>query len=437
MPHRPSTAPRTTRPFGAGLVLGGPSLAVTGLVVGGLAGFIAGPFALGAARPGWGAALIGSGLLLTVAGVLSALDLIAAKALPAVVAAALGAITVALVAGDRAEDVGPAEHGHQHAAGADHQISAEIDTVLRRSGARAALDRVDALAPALGSAGLHQYVHELGRRAFGYTGGDVAAAFNGCDGRYEGSCYHGVLQAYFAADPRRVTADVTSLCEGVIVPADAPPRLAYDCRHGLGHGFAVAFAPDVAPALIRCDGFVAEDHRSDCRRGVFMDHVVSTGGHLDYSCSAQDARHQADCYGLQSAASLQQNGHDIPAAFAACDKVPPEHIPDCYLGMGRDISGISGGDAEQAHQLCGLGDPAYQFWCTTGTVAQLVSADLSADRALAYCARAAAGRARSCFEVVGEHVVVLHADPAEQTAECAKASGPAGAGACRRGAGLP
>lgn len=421
------------------MVLVGLYLEVTGLVVGGLARFTTGPLDAAAPRLGWDAALIGTGLLLIVVGVLVGLRLAGTRALPTVVVATLGIgiVAVVLFAGDRTEDAGPIGQGHHHSAGAGHEVSAEVDAVLRSSGARAALDRVDELAPALGPAARHQYTHELGRRSYGYTGGNVAAAFNACDGRQEGACYHGVLQAYFAADPARVTADVTSMCDGTIVPVDASPRLKYDCRHGLGHGFAAAFAPEVAPALVRCDGFAAEGHRSDCRRGVFMDHVVTTGGRLDYSCAEQDPGHQGDCYGMQSAASLMVNGRDVAAAFADCDRIPPVQVPSCYQGMGRDINAISEGDAGRAHELCGLGDPTYQIWCTAGTASQLVSADLSADRALTYCARAAPGRRQSCFGGVGELVRALHVVPAEQAAECAKAPEPPGVAACRRGAGLP
>lgn len=332
----------------------------------------------------------------------------------------------------------PATHGgHTHGIETT-TLSADVDSVLRTRGTVAALDRLDELtaAGAVSPGSQHQTLHEVGRRSFGYAGGDVRSAFAACEIRFDGGCFHGVLQAYFTADPQLALAQLPRTCTDVVVAPDVSPLLRYQCLHGLGHGLAIAFPGDPRGPLGRCDTLATPADQADCHGGVFMEHIVTTVGHPGYSCASVPQRYGEQCYLLASASALLRNGRDVAAAFAECDAAPRRFVPACYTGMGRDIAGMARGDAARITEQCALGRSAHRARCLEGAAKLLVSRRGAARDGLAFCVGVSVPGRAGCVEYVGRLLYALHPrDMGLRAQECA-AGGPAALEPCRLGAGV-
>lgn len=155
-----------------------------------------------------------------------------------------------------------------------------------------------------------------------------------------------------------------------------------------------------------------------------------------YPCTVLEERYLIACYQMQTSAILYFNGGDIAATARACDQAPERYRGQCYLSLGRDISGITVQDHDRARRACSVGDPEYAVWCHIGYVKNLV--DLTADPldALEYCRGAEGDRLKqACYHAVGEEIWVLTSDRQQGEDWCALAE-QGHVDNCRRGAGL-
>jgi len=157
---------------------------------------------------------------------------------------------------------------HDHQSGhssitVDDPVLTELKGVLATDGTGAAQDRLAELAAEDEDLerGSHHYVHELGKYSYSHYGEDAARAFGLCDRSFAGGCYHGVVQAYFEANPDFEADDLAGLCEGEIVDADAADILKYQCVHGLGHGLSLSFDHDLRETLRHCDALKTDQDR--------------------------------------------------------------------------------------------------------------------------------------------------------------------------------
>jgi hypothetical protein len=349
---------------------------------------------------------------------------------------------------------------HEHQSGhsgitVDDPVLAELRGVLATDGTGAAQDRLAELAAEDEDLEKqsHHYVHELGKFSYSHYGEDAAKAFNLCDSRFAGGCYHGVVQGYFEANPDFETDELAGLCEGEIVDTDATEILKYQCVHGLGHGLSLSFDRDLQETLRHCDALRTDQDRESCYGGAFMENTMFAqsqhgrlGGaegtsflkedDLHYPCNSVGDRYKQQCYFLQPAAILLQNGRDVDGAFEECDKAPKPYVAACYRGMGRDISSLAHGDIDESRDLCTSGTDSYEAWCFEGVVTLLISNNWRTNEAIEFCASAPAEVIRRCFEIIGEMVPGLHADTASRNEECKKAEEEEWVTICRRGAGL-
>lgn len=373
---------------------------------------------------------------------------------------AIGTLGVlSLLAGGIAVATGDLSGSHEHQTGhssitVDDPALTELKGVLATEGTGAALDRLEELAAKDENLERqsHHYVHELGKFSYSHYGEDAAKAFSLCDSRFAGGCYHGVVQAYFEANPNSATDELAGLCEGVIVDADATEILKYQCVHGVGHGLSISFHHDLQETLRRCDVLKTGRDRESCYGGAFMENIMFAQSQqgwqgntdqgtsllkkddLHYPCNSVDDRYKQQCYFLQPAAILLQNGRDVDGAFEECDKAPKPYIAACYKGMGRDISSLTRGDIDKSRDLCASGTDAYEAWCFEGVVALLVSTHWRTDEAVDFCAGVPTWARSRCFEIIGEMVPGLHADTASRNKECEKAKEEEWVTICRRGA---
>lgn len=345
------------------------------------------------------------------------------------------------------------EHGHGEveqmtAAGAgdhhsgspiapDDPVLLQIQDSIRERGTRAGLDTLQAAAAKSTQVRTlaHQYVHALGRFVYD-TGPNPAAAFASCDARFESGCYHGVLQRYFEEHPNFTGPDAARLCSGTLA-AGSNRNLTFQCLHGLGHGLSLFFNHNILRPLRYCDFLSTEWERRSCYGGVFMENIVwaqrpdnrqrASDGEsvipedLHYPCNAVAEKYQADCYFMQTSTFLWLNGFDFGAAFAECDRAPPNYVDICYQSMGRDIAGYTHHRPSPSLDLCSYGTRNRVGSCLAGVAQTLINLEGATENAFRFCGMAAEDDKHRCYQGIGQIIPTLRPDAAQVRAECAKA----------------
>ena len=331
----------------------------------------------------------------------------------------------------------------------------------------------------------HGYTHVIGIRAW-KDGADVSSIFRSCNGLFQSGCYHGVIQAYLTEGGATVdSARAVKLCDA-IAPNEADRWLRFQCVHGLGHGFEMAWNWELPHALKGCDWLKTSWDRYSCYGGAFMENAVASmpGAHhhtavhalaastakddssmagMDmtgktpsgspdpmkitfkmrdpndalYPCSIVDTTYQFSCYQLQGGLILERTHNDFAKAAAECDKAPPVGRSQCYVSLGTNASGITVQDTKKAIEYCSHGDPGYQPFCFVGVVKNYIDVTQKPEDGFTFCKAVPLGPNRmQCYTAVGEEISVLHSADAEaRSKDCAKAGD--GVAECRRGAGLP
>jgi hypothetical protein len=314
-----------------------------------------------------------------------------------------------------------------------------LKATLEKQGTAAALDQLERLAAAdsaiLGDG--HPLAHALGRFSFTHYG-SASKAFSQCKELFQSGCYHGVLEAYFIANPDFTGQDVAGLCS-TLVTGNQTTFVKFQCVHGLGHGLTMYFEHDIFDALKYCDYLPTTWDRESCYGGVFMENIVfyqtkDSGAHGDhahhetfldpadplYPCNAVGQRYLYQCYLMQTSAILTFNGYDFAKAFTTCAKVEQAFIPICYQSLGRDISGYTLRDTDKSLFLCALDKGEYMKHCIVGVVKNFIDVTWTTDQAYDFCRKAAEETKEACYTAIGEQLLGLQPDPGARAADCAK-----------------
>ena len=248
-----------------------------------------------------------------------------------------------------------------------------------------------------------------------YYGHHLLMALEGCDllttGWNRNSCYGGafmenVVNATAPHHPASALVSPGAAAEGV------PGEAAEASDHGAGmHGHgATAMAEGVEPF---------EPLRADDPH---------------YPCSILDEKYLTSCYQMQTSAMLWHNDGDIADAAAACVGAPEAMRNHCFVSLGRDISGRTLQDEDDARRECRKSPEEYREWCYVGVVRNFVDVTATTDAGFSFC-RAVEDSAKSrCHEAMGEALYSLHADEATRRETCEASETEDLALACRRGA---
>lgn len=290
----------------------------------------------------------------------------------------------------------------------------------------------------------HSYTHIIGIRAW-HAGEDVGTIFRSCTGLFQSGCYHGVIQAYMTEGGHVDSARAVNLCDAV-APDAKDEWLRFQCVHGLGHGFEMAWDWDLPHALKGCDWLHTVWDRSSCYGGVFMENAIESmpgGQHMAmdalmasdsgmagmampdihkatfkmrdsvdalYPCSIVDTVYQFACYQLQGGLILNREHTNFTRAAADCDLAPPIGRSQCYVSLGTNASGIGLQHTPDVIAMCTHGDPGYQPFCFSGAVKNYIDITANPDDGLNFCKQVPEGQNRNmCFTAVGEETAVLYA----------------------------
>ena len=358
---------------------------------------------------------------------------------------------------------------------------------LAETGTAAALGMLEWLAAADRDvrAQSHVLTHAIGISA--YAPGDVFTdVFEECTELFQSGCYHGVVQAYFIAMGEPNAEMVAGLC----APYEADPAdrwVLFQCLHGLGHGLTMYYGHHLLMALEGCDLLTTGWNRNSCYGGAFMENVVNAtaphhpaaelvsagtaaegapgeageasdhgaGAHVHgamamadgvepfeplraddphYPCSILDEKYLTSCYQMQTSAMLWHNDGDIAAAAAACVDAPDAWRNHCFVSLGRDISGRTLQDEDDARRECRKSPEEYREWCYVGAVRNFVDVTATTDAGFSFCRALEDSAKPRCHEAMGEAVYSLYADEAARRDACEASETEELALACRRGA---
>ncbi len=330
----------------------------------------------------------------------------------------------------------------------------------------------------------HDFVHVVGINSW-QPGMDLRAIYNSCTGLFQSGCFHGVIQAYMAANGADSTV-ITSLCDKVQEPNSFSLWLRFQCVHGLGHGLQ-AITHHLRHALEGCDWLPNAWDEESCYGGTFMEFILEGRGqehhpHMDamarseeqgdpehdaghaapnhgghemagmtagadsfpfrdkndplYPCTALADRYQRSCYGMQAGIIYEILGADWGKIAGACDQAPLAMRPACYQGIGTYLSGVTVRNADQSIAHCMEGNPKWRPWCFVGVVKNFVDVTSDPQDGLDFCAKVSdqvIGTA--CYVAVGEEMSVLHTDMTRRARLCGQAD-ERFRNACKYGGGL-
>lgn len=358
---------------------------------------------------------------------------------------------------------------------------------LASAGTVAALDMLEWLAAADRDVRSQSHVltHAIGINAYS-PGETFTDAFEECTEVFQSGCYHGVVQAYFLATGEPDAEKVAGLCE----PYEADPAdrwLLFQCLHGLGHGLTMYYGHHLLMALDGCDLLTTDWNRNSCYGGAFMENVVNAinphhpaaelvsdgtaveggsgeeaeasdhgaGVHVHgamamaggvepfepmrpddphYPCSILDEKYLTSCYLMQTSAMLWQNDGDIADAASSCLDAPDGWRDDCFMSLGRDISGRTLQDEDDARRECRKSPEDYRVWCYVGVVRNFVDVTATTDDGFSFCGALEDSAKPRCHEAMGEALYSLYADEAGRREACEASETEELALACRRGA---
>ncbi len=264
----------------------------------------------------------------------------------------------------------------------------------------------------------HQLAHEIGHRALEKYG-TIMEAFKHGDSFCWSGYYHGVVEELVSnAGKGSVETSLDSFCAGV----PGKERYSFDyfnCVHGLGHGMMAMTEDDLSESLRLCRKLTGEWEKESCYGGVFMENVmvdVRDHGQADlkpddllYPCDVVELPFKQQCYLMQTSYMLSKNGNDFKNVFDLCARADLGFATTCYQSAGRDASGSTLSNPEQAEAICELA-PSREAYdnCVVGAVKDIISYHHGDAEARAFCARTKDTNAAAlCTEAADQYLKAL------------------------------
>jgi hypothetical protein len=301
------------------------------------------------------------------------------------------------------------------------------------------------------AAGCHRVAHVIGGASLYRLNDDVGSAFAAGSGVCWSGYYHGILERVFhgveASDVATLSRLGAAACASPVVRET--PFSAYNCLHGLGHGFMLSTGYDLPSSIEGCrqaDPSQGIDW-SNCMTGVLMENQQTTYGvespwnpvdDPEFPCRIMDAPGRQICAGFIGVPILLGVNGDFAAAAAGCAAASPDLRSGCFSSLGNTaVGGVSWEPAEIA-AACDQTAPGVTD-CYVGAALSLTAHYEGADSSLPFCR---AGRDEAvrvaCLEAIGVVLADMSPTAAAARARCdALPIDPTESAACLRGAARP
>jgi hypothetical protein len=335
--------------------------------------------------------------------------------------------------------------------------------VLRTAGVGRAMETLEQIGALDAETNHHGHVlaHHIGIAAF-RSPEQVGEVFASCRPSFQSGCYHGVIQAYFAAvqaSPAQTgfgAEPLNRLCEDYRGP-DGNRWLLFQCVHGIGHGLVALHDNHLPRALEGCDLLRDAWEQEGCYGGAFMENIVSAtmphhaprpgqpggGDHAahaaghDHRHTEAHAHHAAPGHAARPAehrhaagghAHAGHGGAHATQAFKQLDPADPHHpcsalgdryLNACYAMQTSAVLFWSGGEIAPGIRLCEEAPEHVRQTCYVS-----LGRDINAHsrqnhtEAIRHCLQVADVYQAHCLIGVAKNLIDISADPADGLAFC-------------------
>ena len=233
----------------------------------------------------------------------------------------------------------------------------------------------------------HEAAHFLAHREFERVK-SVQGVFSSCAAVCAAGCYHGALEAHFAAKNLPIadapdsllSREIRSIC-GSRGDYDTP-SIYIECVHGLGHAMMFITENDLPRSLALCDALASTFERESCYGGVFMENSSSATSQAPpryakaddplYPCTAVEPRYRKVCYTYQSSYFYRLGGSSWSRNVELCGRVPAEYRRGCFWTMGSNQVGSSRLPLEMKAGCDSVSSAKFRDVCYRGVAAGLV-----------------------------------------------------------------
>jgi hypothetical protein len=280
----------------------------------------------------------------------------------------------------------------------------------------------------------HPIVHAIGRETFRIKG-NIHESFAACDQTCHSGCYHGSVERFLRGDNIYSQIDkhpsTAELRQKAAVACDPsiPPRLRFQCLHGLGHALLFFSRYQLIPSLEACDALPEDWSQNSCYGGVFMENVFSATPEsrdlsptdYHYPCSKLNPKYRGECYGMQTS-RMSEMGLSTERLFQECDKAG-EYRDQCSASVGRDLSNfVRAGQSRATAEKCELVTGKSRFACMQGVVYALIDNSWDGRYALPFCAALSQENDRNaCFQTSAHYLKSTFEKSSEEIAkDCSK-----------------
>lgn len=278
----------------------------------------------------------------------------------------------------------------------------------------------------------HLLIHGVGNFIYDEFGQD---GLSYCKDYFLSACYHAVILNTLGDNGLLGVAKAMVLCDqagGSIV--------ASQCAHGAGHGFLAWHDYDLLKALEMCDALGAEAKNFsyfNCYDGAFMENIwgVHNGApspkrwvkenDLNYPCN--DARipqkYLNGCWSNQATLVYQHFRGDLKKTAEFCDAVLNSTFREtCYNNFSRQIHPLTEGSVEKVTSLCA--NATGEKWRDYCILINMTSYWSVGDRAMPYaiCNSLANTLATDCFSRLSSLIHLHYKNSAEKNFYCRKIS---------------
>jgi plastocyanin len=220
----------------------------------------------------------------------------------------------------------------------------------------------------------HSLAHVIGNNLYDKYGfGGIAI----CDESFIFGCQHGVTERMFSVHGLSGIELIEKECSN-IWPVKTSASLFSGCIHGAGHGLVSWRGMDIEKALEDCGKFLPEN-RSYCYNGIIMEFTQSAPiSNFDKDnpwrfCETISA-HEKYCAAYMSSLLVKRHNADYAFVAHACMEAPSDGLRDlCFNGLGNYVGQSSGGDFEDARDICrSLSSSTEQDLCIEHTADRIV-----------------------------------------------------------------
>lgn len=160
-----------------------------------------------------------------------------------------------------------------------------------------------------------------------------------CDTAYNYGCYHGFIEAFFAAN----TVDKVTMIESSCIalgPVHAP-----SCLHGIGHGVLVNRSYNLDQALSDCSTYLQQSSQIYCFDGTFMERITGsmlkadrkaqvTQQNLNEPCMRVDYIFKNQCWRNQVSVWNSFYKGDSKKVGVHCAAIESEFQKTCFESIG-------------------------------------------------------------------------------------------------------